>query len=102
MDVSACSMKCVMTFKNLFKSFNIHDVTVAYVLLKTNFNKHPWRVAVNCGNNKFTKNCEKNLNLRQGWLGDGKRFLKTKNLQHCEESCFKRELEVMCFFFLHK
>ena len=62
----------------------------------------PWCVAVDCGNNTFTKNRDKdvsfydlpkNINLRKKWLTNIKRENIPKNLkichQHFEDSCFK-------------
>ena len=74
-----------------------------------------WCVAVDCSNNTFTKtrekdasfyNLPKNVNLTQRWIPYIKRENIYKNLQifhrHFEESCFKRDLEIMFFFFMHE
>ena len=69
-----------------------------------------WCVAVDCGNNTFTKNRDKgvsfynlpkDINLRKKWLTNIKRENIPKNPkichQHFEDSCFKRDLEVNIF-----
>lgn len=72
----------------------------------------PWCVVVECSNNTFTKNREKDVsfynlpkdeNLRKIWLLNIKRENIPKNPkichQHFEDSCFKRDLEVNITFF---
>ena len=67
----------------------------------------PWCVAVDCGNNTFTKNRDKDvifynlpkdINLRKKWITNIKRENIPKNPkiwhQHFEGSCFKRDLKV--------
>ena len=69
-----------------------------------------WCVAVDCSNNAFTKNREKDvsfynlpkdLKLRKRWLANIKRENIPKNPkichQHFEDSCFKRDFEVVIF-----
>ena len=71
----------------------------------------PWCVAVDCGNNTFTKNRGKDisfcnlpkyLKLRKRYFANIKRENIPKNPkichQHFEDSCFKRELEVIMFY----
>ena len=71
----------------------------------------PWYVAVDCSNNTFTKNWEKDvsffnlpkdLKLRERWFEN----IKCQNIpknpkifhQHFEDSCFKRDLEIIIFY----
>ena len=68
----------------------------------------PWCVAVGCSNNTFRKNREKGVSfynlpkdesLKNKWLVNIKRENINKNPKLChhhfEESCFKRDLEVI-------
>ena len=68
----------------------------------------PWCVAVDCGNNTFAKNREKDVSfynlpkdikLRKRWLANIKRENNFKNPnichQHFEDSCFKMDLVVI-------
>ena len=70
----------------------------------------PWCVAVDCSNNTFTKNQDKDvsfynltkdINLRKKWLSNIKQENIPKNPkichQHFEDSCFKRDLELNIF-----
>ena len=63
----------------------------------------PWCVAVDCSNNTFTKNKEKDvsfyklvkdLKLRKRGLPKNPKICH----QHFEDSCFKRDLEVIIFY----
>ena len=80
-------------------------------LKKQVFAKMPRCVTVDCRNNTFTKNREKDvsfynlpkdLKLRKRWLANIKRENIPKYPKIChqyfEDSCFKRELEVIIFY----
>jgi hypothetical protein len=67
-----------------------------------------WCMVVNCSNNTFSKNREKNIsffrlphdvNLKKKWLANIKRENLPKDPkichQHFEESCFGRDLKVI-------
>ena len=83
--------------------------------LLINIFKMVWCAAVGCNNNSFKKSRDKSItffrlpkddSLKKKWLNNLKRanLPKIENVRIChlhfEESCFKRDLQVNCLYFL--